>query len=213
MTAFLRWHVEEWPAPGGATRRVRIAWLVSEAPNTEEAPPRLRYLAYLGERPRITREMANECEVLYPEIPFDWDALRADAESPPESAVDLSLEEIALHGIEIAATQGHGLDALDYRIGRGWRRPLSELRTLLSDPARVARFEHTSGSVMRYLVAYHTDYAYAVAKLRLILTNQVAALEELEREEPSPRDVRSRSERLRFWRDAVHRIGGDSSPA
>ena len=205
MSASVRWHPEEHRGPDGTVRQLQAAWLVACVAGTAGRPAQQRYLAYLGVRPRVTPELACECQVLYPEIEIDWDRVREAVRHPPPVA-PLSLDELALHRTEAALAQRYQPADVEYRIGRGLRRPLTELRTLLADPATVARLERTSGSVIRYLVDFHPEYAYAVGKLWLLLDGSNEELGRLEAEEPRPGRGVSRADQLRFWRRGIRRV-------
>ena len=98
----------------------------------------------------------------------------------------------------MAANQGLDPMEVEIRIGGGWKRPLSNLARLLSDAAAVARMERTSGSILAYMLEFHADYAFALAKLGLLMTGQHTELEQLEAEEATelkgaPAPVRSSS--------------------
>lgn len=202
MSALIRWHAEERRDADGTARQVQAAWLVAEVPAAEDQPATTRYLAYLGHHPRVTEELTRECDVLYPELEIDWDAVGASMERPP-FPTDTSSDDLAIDWFEIVRGQGLRPDDVDYRIGRSRRRPLRELRMLLADSASVARLERTSGSVFRYLVDFHPEYAYAVIKLRLLLENRDPELERLEADEPADGGSVSRAERLGYWRRII----------
>ena len=202
MPASVRWHPEEQRNPDGSVRRVLAAWLVAE-PTAEE--PRPRYLAYLGNNPHVTRQVQDECQVLYPEVQIDWTAVAQALEHPPPIE-GLDLETLAQRWVEMAANQGLDPMEVEVRIGGGWRRPLSNLSRLLSDTAAVARMERTSGSILAYMLEFHPEYAYALAKLGLLMTGRHTDLERLEAEEAAAVQGAPRARRVEFWRANAERI-------
>ena len=202
MPASVRWHPEEQRNPDGSVRRVLAAWLVAE-PTVEE--PRPRYLAYLGNNPHVTRQVQDECQVLYPEVQIDWTAVAQALEHPPPIE-GLDLETLAQRWVEMAANQGLDPMEVEVRIGGGWKRPLSNLSRLLSDTAAVARMERTSGSILAYMLEFHPDYAYALAKLGLLMTGRHTELDELEAEEAAAVQGAPRARRVEFWRANAERI-------
>jgi hypothetical protein len=176
----IRWHDEEVPKPGGGGTYVRqVAWIVGEDVDGEG----VRYLAYLGANPSVTKDLKLEFDALYPDLDVDWQALESLVEKPKTKVHDLSYDELALRLRSILGEHGYEMDAIDTEFGGGWHRPLKELERLLSNPAVTARFERTSGSVFRYLSESHPDYAYAVLKVRLLLESRTAALNDLVRSE------------------------------
>ena len=204
MPASVRWHPEEQHNSDGSVRRVQAAWLVAEPTNTE---PRPRYLAYLGNNPHVTQQVRDECQVLYPEIEIDWGAV-ADALEHPPPIEGLDLETLAQRWAQMASNQGLDPMEVEVRIGGGWRRPLSNLARLLSDSAAVARMERTSGSILAYMLEFHPDYAYALAKLGLLMTGQHAQLEQLEAEETTAIQGAPRAQQVEFWRTSAKQIAG-----
>ena len=106
----------------------------------------------------------------------------------------------------MAANQGLDPLEVEVRIGGGWQRPLSNLARLLSDTAAVARMERTSGSILAYMLEFHADYAYALAKLGLLMTGRHSELEQLEAEEASAVQGAPRARRVQFWRANAERI-------
>jgi hypothetical protein len=73
-TAYLHW-VEEEVETAAGPRPARVAWLVCDAVDETGTTSR-RFLAYLGRRPAITPQLIEELTSLYPELDFDWPALR-----------------------------------------------------------------------------------------------------------------------------------------
>ena len=69
MCASVRWHPEEQRRDDGSVRTVRSAWLVADV--TEHEDSQTRYLAYLGNRPQVTKQLREEFKALYPEIRID----------------------------------------------------------------------------------------------------------------------------------------------
>ena len=202
MPASVRWHPEEQRNPDGSVRRVQAAWLVAEPTAAE---PRPRYLAYLGNSPHVTQQVREECQVLYPEVRIDWTAVAQALEHPPPIE-GLDLETLAQRWAQMAANQGLDPLEVEVRIGGGWQRPLSNLARLLSDTAAVARMERTSGSILAYMLEFHPDYAYALAKLGLLMTGRHSELEQLEAEESSAVPGAPRARRVAFWRANAERI-------
>ena len=203
MPASVRWHTEEQTKEDGRVRRVQAAWLVADV--ADEGETRTRYLAYLGNRPHVTQQLRDEWQILYPDIEIDWaDVISALENPPPMEAI--SLEDLAQHWGDIVAAQGLNPIEIEMRLGRGRHRPLSDLARLLADPGVVGRVERTSGSIMAYMLEFHPDYAYAVAKLALLLGGHEKELERLEEEEPSSRRKIARPNRVKFWRDSCKRV-------
>ncbi len=202
MPASVRWHPEEQRNPDGSVRRVQAAWLVAEP---TEAEPRRRYLAYLGNSPHLTQQVRDECQVLYPEVEIDWGAVARALEHPPPIE-GLDLETLAQRWTQLAANQGLDPMEVEIRIGGGWKRPLSNLARLLSDSAAVARMERTSGSILAYMLEFHADYAYALAKLGLLMTGQHTELEQLEAREATELKGAPRTRQVEFWRASAERI-------
>ena len=96
MSASVRWHPEEQRRDDGSVRNVRSAWLVADGDGSDDGESQTRYLAYLGNRPQVTKQLREECEVLYPEIKIDWvEVARAIENPPPVVAPDLEALDIA----------------------------------------------------------------------------------------------------------------------
>ncbi len=210
MPIAVRWGFEDRQAADGSDHRVRVAWIV-DAPGVN-APDVSKpdYLAYLGDHPAVTAELTEEFAALYPDLDVDWDAVQALIDNPPTPG-RMPLEELALHWSDALDLYGLNYMEVDLQLGRGRRRPLAEIRTLLAEPATVARLERTAGSVIGYLVDFHPDYAYALAKLRLVLEERDDELEQLESAEPLPGGGVPRAERVAFWRAAVETIRAEDA--
>ena len=203
MSASVRWHPEEQRRDDGSVRNVRSAWLVADG--SDDGESQTRYLAYLGNRPQVTKQLREECEVLYPEIKIDWvEVARAIEKPPPVVAPDL--EALAQHWSEAVIEQGYEPIEIEARIGRGRQRPLSDLSRLIEDAGVVGRIERTSGSIMAYMTEFHPNYAYAVAKLYVLLIGNEEEFERLEAEEPSVFRKMPRADQVKFWRGSVERI-------
>ncbi len=202
MTASVRWHPEEQRRPDGSVRQVQAAWLVAQ---DAETPSKPRYLAYLGNHPRVTRQLQEECQFLYPEVEVDWRAVARALEQPPPLQ-RLDLESLARHWTDAASAQGHDPMEVEARIGGGRQHPLSDLARLLADPAVVGRIERTSGSILAYMLEFHADYAYALAKLALLLAGRHDELEQLEADEAARVRGARRSAQVAFWRAAARRV-------
>ena len=129
---------------------------------------------------------------------------RAIEDPPPVVAPDL--EALAQHWSEAVIEQGYEPIEVEARIGRGRQRPLSDLSRLIEDAGVVGRIERTSGSIMAYMTEFHPNYAYAVAKLYVLLVGDKDELEMLEAEEPSMFRKMPRAEQVEFWRRSVERI-------
>ncbi|MDP6349831.1 MAG: hypothetical protein QF719_02245 [Chloroflexota bacterium] len=183
MPVHIRWRSEEREMPNGRTRQVRVAWVVHQPDADDDSE--VRFLAYMGSNPIVTAQFKLEFQTLYPEIAVDWDALAEEIGRPQTDINVLSYDELAARIRAILGEYGLLLDRLDYRLGRGWTRPLRDIARLLRDPGVTARFERTSGSTFAYFREHHPEYAYALYKVRLLLTAGDAALSELEAREPA----------------------------
>lgn len=227
--AYLRWVDEDVETPGGA-RTARVAWLVcadvdantipegtnldgsepdGTAPDRAEIESRpateLRYLAYLGQRPAITPQLIEEVSSLYPEITFDWDALRREVAQQP-GRVDvarLTDDDLAQNLGALAAQHDLSLTDLSLRLGYGHRTILPELLRYLDDPAVVARFERTSGSIFDYLVERHPQYAFLLFKARLLFSGEEETLRRVIAIESAGFGQRAARERRAFWREQL----------
>ena len=182
MQARLVWYREQRTLPNGRERMVRVAWIVAEDPEHADATP--RHLAYLGADPTITDRLREEFAALYPDIDVDWEELARSAEINPTDASQLTLDELAFRLRMILGEYGYMLDQIDFRLGKGWRRPLRQIELFVHDAASVGRFERTSGSFYAYLCQKHPETAYALLKVRTLLLEGEAALAEMEAAEP-----------------------------
>lgn len=183
MSVHLRWRMEERKLPNGSVRNVRVAWVVGEPDNGDEEG--VRFLAYMGPNPLVTSQSKREFETLYPEVQMDWESLAEEIGRPQTDVKVLTFDELATRVRPVLGEYGLLLDRVDYRFGHGWTRPLREVARLVRDPGVAASFERTSGSIFAYLRDKHPEYAYALFKVRLLLTDgeeAVAALEALEPE-------------------------------
>ena len=182
MRARLVWYREQRTLPNGRERMVRVAWIVVDDPERADANP--RHLAYLGADPTITDRLREEFAALYPEVEADWEELAQSAEISPTDAGRLTLDELAFRLRMILGEYGYLLDQIDFRLGKGWRRPLRQIELFARDAGAVGRFERTSGSFYAYLCQKHPETAYALLKVRALLVDGEEALAELESAEP-----------------------------
>jgi hypothetical protein len=198
--AYLRWTEDEVETPAGP-RSARVAWLVCDAPE-EHGGTGLRYLAYLGERPAVTSSLIEELTALYPDVGFDWEALRravADAAGLTDVSA-LSDDEMALRLRALTGERGLSLNDLSLRLGYRQRNILPELLRYLDDPQTVARFERTDGSIFAYLLAHHQEYAFLLYKARLFFEDEGERLRRIVREEPAGFGGPAWRERREYWR-------------
>ena len=182
MQARIVWYREQRTLPNGRERMVRVAWIVADDPEMPESTP--RHLAYLGADPTITDRLREEFAALYPEVDADWDELARSAEIEPTDVRGLTLDELAFRLRFILGEYGYLLDQIDFRLGKGWRRPLRQIELFARDDAAVGRFERTSGSFYAYLCQKHPETAYALLKVRTLLIKGEDALVEMEAAEP-----------------------------
>jgi hypothetical protein len=197
---YLRWSLEEVETPAGP-RAARVAWLVYDAPQ-EHGGTGQRVLAYLGERPAVTAALIEELTALYPDVAFDWGALRravADAGGVTDVAA-LSDDELAQRLRSLAGERGLSLNDLSLRLGYRQRNILPELLRFLDDAQTVARFERTAGSIFAYLVERHQEYAFLLYKARLFFEGEGERLHRLIRQEPAGFGGPAWRERREFWR-------------
>ena len=229
--AFLRWVDEDVETLGGV-RTARVAWLVCTdatdatdasvetdanagrvpdvagtdvvGPETRPASE-VRYLAYLGQRPAITPQLIEELSALYPEIEFDWDALRREVAQQPGriDVARLTDDDLAQNLGALAAQHGLSLTDLSLRLGYGHRTILPELLRYLDDPAAVARFERTSGSIFDYLVEHHPQYAFLLFKARLLFSGEEETLRQVITTESAGFGQVAARERRAFWREQL----------
>jgi len=194
---FLRWVDEEVDSATGS-RRVRVAWLVYDD-SQGEGP---RYLAYLGQRPAVTPQLIEEVESLYPDVPVRWDAVRQqlEGETGLTDVARLTDDELALSLRALAAERDLSLTDLSLRLGYRQRYVLGEVLRFLDDPAAVARFERTSGSIFAYLDQTHPEYAFLLLKARLLFSGDQEGLRRVIREEPTAFGGPGARERRAYWR-------------
>ncbi len=185
MSVHLRWRTEERRLPNGSVRTIRVAWVVEEPDDGDEVG--MRFLAYMGPNPLVTSQLKLEFEALYPGVAVDWEGLAEEIGRPQTDVKTLTFDELASRIRPILGEYGLLLDRVDYRLGRGWTRPLREVERLVRDPGVAARFERTSGSIFAYLRDKHPEYAYALFKVRLLLTAGDEALTAMEACEPEMR--------------------------
>ncbi len=195
MSVHVRWRTEERKMPNGSVRTIRVAWVVDEPEDGDGEG--VRFLAYIGPNPIITSQLKLEFETLYPGLAVDWEALAEEIGRPQTDIEVLTYDELAARIRPVLGEYGLLLDRVDYRLGRGWTRPLREVERLVRDPGVSARFERTSGSVFAYLREKHPEYAYALFKVRILLTAGDDALATLEECEPEMRPGR----RFRVFRE------------
>lgn len=185
MSVHVRWRMEERKLPRGGVRTIRVAWVVLEPDDGEEAD--VRFLAYMGPNPIVTSQLKLEFETLYPEVEVDWEGLAEEIGRPQTDVNVLTFDELAGRIRAVLGEYGLLLDRVDYRLGRGWTRPLRDVERLVRDPGVTARFERTSGSIFAYFREKHPEYAYALYKVRLLLTAGENDLADLEEREPEMR--------------------------
>ncbi len=182
MKARVVWYREERSMPAGGRRQVRVAWIVADDPDSMPGAP--RHLAYLGGDPTISAQLREEFSHLYPEIEVDWDALTQAAQAVQTEVAKLSLDELGFKVRAILGEHGILLDELDFRLGKGWRRPLRQIELFSRDPGVVGRFERTSGSMFAYLSEKHPESAYALLKVRALISGGEDELAKMEAAEP-----------------------------
>ena len=211
-TPYVKWYEEEAEdLPEG--RRVQAAWLVRDLESEDgesegsdkEAAARPEVLAYLGQRPAVTPVLREELEALYPEIPFDWDALiRAIAGRPGVTNVEaLTDDELVLRLTALAHERGLSPMDLALHLGYRQRQILPEVLTLLQDANTVARLERTSGSVFDYLVEKHPEYAFLVYKARLYFEGDERTLDDTVATEPGGFSDAAWQARRQFWQRQI----------
>ena len=194
---YVKWTDEEAPSP--SDQRVRAAWLVRDV--QDSFGEHQDVLAYLGERPEISPVLEEELTALYPEVDFDWAALRrAVTAAPPTDVSTLTDDEVALRLRQLAQERGLSPMELSLRLGYSQRQILPELLALLDGEGNVARLERSAGSIFEYLAKSHLDYAFLVYKARLFFQDETAALEEAIRSEPSGYGDAAWQARRAFWR-------------
>ncbi len=182
MRARIVWYREQRTLPNGYEKSIRIAWIIADDPASPSGSP--RHLAYLGADPTITAQLTEEFSALYPDVQVDWGALAEEARARQTDVEALSLDELAFKLRAILGESEIVLDQLDFRLGKGWRRPLRQMEMFVRDPGVVARFERTSGSVFAYLREKHPESAYALLKARILLLAGEDGLSAVEADEP-----------------------------
>jgi hypothetical protein len=197
---FLRWVDEEVDSATGP-RRVRAAWLVHDD-GLGDGP---RFLAYLGQRPEVTPQLIEEVESLYPDVAVSWDAVRRqlEGETGLTDVSRLTDDELALRLRSLAAERELSLTDLSLRLGYRQRYVLGELLRFLDEPAAVARFERTAGSVFAYLDQTHPEYAFLLYKARLLFSGDAEGLRRAIREEPAGFGGAAWRERRAYWRERL----------
>ncbi len=197
--AYVKWYEEEID-DGSGHRRVPAASIVRDV--TAFGGEHQEVLAYLGSRPAVTPALIEELTSLYPDVTFDWDALRHDVEQEASvtDVAGLTDDEMARQLRGLAREQGLSLTDLSLRLGNRHRDILPELLRLIEDPAAVARFERTSGSVFTYLAERHPDYAFLLYKARLFFSGQEALLAGVIDAEPPGFGAAAWRARRQFWR-------------
>ncbi|MGH2371379.1 MAG: hypothetical protein ACRDI2_24660, partial [Chloroflexota bacterium] len=157
--AYIKWSDEEVESESGV-RSVRAAWLVRDVPDAFGGE-RQEVLAYLGRLPAVTAHLQEEVAALFPEVSFDWGAIRRALAAGPNvtNVAQLTDDELALRLRALARERGLSLMDLSLRLGYRRRQVLPELMRFLDDAATVARFERTSGSIFDYMAEKHPDYA------------------------------------------------------
>ncbi|MDQ3702647.1 MAG: hypothetical protein M3442_17250 [Chloroflexota bacterium] len=204
--AYLRWAEEEDEAaqPTEDSRLAHVAWLVCDITDDMGVTAQ-RFLAYLGRNPAVTPALMEEVVALYPEVEFDWEALRQAVERG-DSGTDVSSltdDELAQRLRQLAREHGLSLSDLSLRLGSSQRDMVTELLRFLEDRATVARFERTSGSIFDYLVERHLDYAFLLYKARLFFSGQDAHLTGVIGAEPTGFGAAAWRARRLFWREQL----------
>lgn len=205
-TAYIRWAEEEVEATESAEapRLARVAWLVCDVTD-ESGVTAQRFLAYLGQDPAVTPALMEEIAALYPEVEFDWEALRRTVEQG-DSGTDVSSltdDELARRLRQLAREHSLSLSDLSLRLGSSQRDMVTEVLRFLEDRAAVARFERTSGSIFDYLVERHLDYAFLLYKARLFFSGQEVRLAEVIGAEPTGFGDSAWRARRQFWREQL----------
>lgn len=205
-TAYIRWAEEEVEATQSTEdpRLAHVAWLVCDITD-ESGVTAQRFLAYLGRNPTVTPALMEEAAALYPEVEFDWEALRQSVEQG-DSGTDVSSltdDELAQRLRQLAREHGLSLSDLSLRLGSSQRDIVTEMLRFLEDRAAVARFERTSGSIFDYLVERHLDYAFLLYKARLYFSGQETRLTEIIGAEPMGFGASAWRMRRLFWREQL----------
>lgn len=201
--AYIKWYEERASTETGSHRAMRVAWLVRDI--VDRLGERQQMLAYLGERPLVTRDLMWEVSELYPELAVDWEEVQRQlaADATFTDAAALSDDELAVRLRALARERGLSLMDLALRLGHQNRHVLPELEALLSDLRNVARIERTSGSIFRYLAQKHPDYAFLVYKARLFFEGRLEELEHAAAAEPLGYGSDAWRARRRYWGDVL----------
>lgn len=207
--AYVKWYEEDAEEDAGAEprpRRIKAAWLVRDV--IDHYGERQEVLAYLGRRPAVTAALQEEVAALYPDVRVDWQAVRrALTGGTDETNVPaLTDDELALGLRGLARERGLSLMDLALRLGYRQRQILPEVTTLLGDPANVARFERTGGSIFDYMAEKHPEYAFLIYKARLFFEDDAASLAllaETIEAEPAGLDDAAWRARRQFWRERL----------
>ena len=180
-----------------------VAWLVRDI--VDDLGTRTQFLAYLGERPRVTTDLQFEMSELYPHLEIDWDSIRDNLKSrePRTELRQLSDDEVVLRFRELAQEQGLSVQDVASRVRIEPRNILQETETLVLTAGNKERFERASGSIFAYLAENHPEYAYGVMKVRLYLQGDHARLERLFAGEPSGFSAESARLRRAHWATAL----------
>ncbi len=180
-----------------------VAWLVRDI--VDDLGTRTQFLAYLGERPRVTTDLQLEMSELYPHLEIDWDSIRQNLESrqPQTEVHGLSDDEVVLRFRELAQEQGLSVQDIASRVRIAPRNILQETETLVLTAGNKERFERQSGSIFAYLAENHPEYAYGVMKVRLFLQGDHARLERLFAGEPAGFSPEAARLRRAHWASAL----------
>jgi hypothetical protein len=202
LTAYVQWHDEE--LEGG--RVVPSAWLVCDLPSGLLGGPGGRQvLAYLGQRPVVTATLQEELTALYPQVVFDWPAIRQALQHNPRftEVASLTDDQLALRLRTLARERGLSLLDLSLRLGYRQRQVMPEVMRFLDDAATVARLERTSGTIFDYMVEYHPEYAFLLYKARLFFEGQTETLQATIGAEPAGFGGTTWQARRRYWREQL----------
>jgi hypothetical protein len=190
-------------ATGHKDRSLWVAWLVRDI--VDDLGTRTQFLAYLGDRPRVTTDLQLEISELYPKLEVDWDNIRQSLESrqPQTDLHGLSDDEVVMRFRELAHEQGLSVQDIASRVHIEPRNILQETETLVLTEGNRERFEQKSGSVFAYLAENHPEYAYGVMKVRLYLQGDHGSLEKLVADEPSGFSVDAVRRRKEHWSSSL----------
>ena len=198
---YVKWAPEA--VAGRNAHSIWVAWLVRDI--VDDLGTRTQFLAYLGERPRVTTDLQLEMSELYPHLEIDWDGIRQNLESrQPQTEVHaLSDDEFVLRFRELSQEQGLSVQDVASRVRIEPRNILQETETLVLTAGNRERFEEQSGSVFAYLAENHPEYAYGVMKVRLFLQGEHARLDRLIAREPTGFSAESARQRRAHWATAL----------